>query len=317
MCRVPALLPRADARVHGGVKAPVAVEVVLDQRVLEPEQAHVAVDRPAHADRVARVPAHERGDVDDHVDVRPDRVPDGARDGPVPPLVAAEGDGEIVAPAALHVAVALGHEPAELPPDAVEVVSGEDGRGTGGEPVPPLASEQPVERHAGGLPGDVPQRHVDRADAERDQPAVAVPVGRVAEPAPDARDVARIPAHDQGRQAALDDEGHRQGRLLAARDGLPPAHQPVVGLDADERQRADLAVIVRFRVTNGERLDAADSHEASLVSPRQLQTRRPSSFRMFLQRLRSISVSRHSPFRRRHRASRRRFSSEKSRQVSR
>src|SRR6185436_8915974 len=93
---------------------------------------------------------------------------------------------------------------------------------------------------------------------------VAIPERRVAQAAPDARDVTWVAAHDHRRQAPLDDEGHGEGGLLAARDRLAPAHEPVVGLDADEGQRADLAVVVRLRIANGERLDAAYSHGPSL-----------------------------------------------------
>src|SRR6185436_16398540 len=184
----------------------------------------------------------------------------------VAPLVAAEGDGQVVPPAALHVAIALGDEAAELAGDPVEVVRGEDGRGAGREAVPPLAAEQAVQRDARGLARDVPERHVDGADAERDQPAVAVPERRVAETAPDARDIAGVRAHDQGRQAPLDDERHREGGFLATRDRLAPADEPVVGLDADQRQGADRAVVVRFWVAHRERLDTAYSHGPSSVS---------------------------------------------------
>jgi hypothetical protein len=101
-------------------------------------------------------------------------------------------------PAALDVPVALDDEAVELAADAVEVVGGEDGRGTGRQAVSPLAAEQPVERGARRLPGDVPERHVDGADAEGDEAAVADPVGRMAETAPDAHDVTRVASHRQG-----------------------------------------------------------------------------------------------------------------------
>ena len=146
-----------------------------------------------------------------------------------------EGDGQVVAPAALDVPVALGDEAAELTPDAVEVVRGEDGRGARREAVPPLAAQQPVERHARRPCPRCPRAPCRSALMPNvTRPAVAVPVRRVAQAAPDARDVAWVAAHDQRRQASLDDEGHREGRLLAARDRLAPAHEPVVGLDADE-----------------------------------------------------------------------------------
>src|SRR5262249_52958866 len=212
--------PGADPRVDRGVKASVAVEILLDQRVLEPEQLHVVVDRPAHPDGVARIPTHEGGDVNDHVDVRPDGIPDRPGNRAVAPLVTAEGDREVVPPPALDVAVALGDEATELAADPVEVMRRKDGGGTGGGAGARAAAQEPVERDARSLPGDVPQRHVESADAEGDESAVAVPESRIAEPAPETHHVPRIATRDDWRQPALDDERHGERRLLATGDRL-------------------------------------------------------------------------------------------------
>src|SRR5262249_56586406 len=123
-------------------------------------------------------------------------VADGPGDRPVSPLVAAEGDREIVPPPALDITVALGHEAAELAADPVEVMGGEDGGGAGREAPAPLAAEEPVEWDAGRLAGHVPQGHVEVADAKGHQPAVAVPAGRVAEAAPEAAHVPWFAAQD-------------------------------------------------------------------------------------------------------------------------
>src|SRR3989442_1353501 len=123
--------------------------------------------------------------------------------------------------------------------------------------VPPAAWRRPYPARscsgsgAGRLAGDVPQRHVDGADAERDEAAMAVPVGRATEPVPDAGDVARVRAHHERRQATLDDKSDGQGGFLATGDGLTPADQSIIGLDPNECQVADLAIIVRLRVANG------------------------------------------------------------------
>src|SRR6185436_12008275 len=107
------------------------------------------------------------------------------------------GDGEIVPPAALHVAIALGDEAAEFLPDAGEVVRGEDRRGAGRHTLPALSAQEAIEGSARRLARDVPEGHVDGADAEGHQAAVPVPERRVAEAAPDARDVPRVAAHDE------------------------------------------------------------------------------------------------------------------------
>ena len=84
---VPALLPGADAHVHRLVEAPVTLEVLLDQRVLQPVEPARVVQLARHPDRVAAVPAGEGDDIDDHLDVRADRVADRPRHGEVARLV--------------------------------------------------------------------------------------------------------------------------------------------------------------------------------------------------------------------------------------
>ena len=104
---VPALLAGADARPDRRVQPPVSLDVLLGQRVLEPVQAHRVVDRAAHPDGMRGVPAGECDDVDDHLRVRADRLADRPRHGQVAGRVQAEGDGQVVSPAALDVSVAL------------------------------------------------------------------------------------------------------------------------------------------------------------------------------------------------------------------
>ena len=233
------------------------------QRVLQPVQAAGVVEGAAHADGVGAVPARQGHHVDDHLDVRADGRTYLPSDGQVAPLVTPEGDGQVVPPATFHEAIALRHEARELAADAVEVIGGEDGRGAGGHPLAPPPTQQLVERHAGSLARDVPERHVEGADPERHQTTVAVPVGGVAHLLPRAGDVTRIAAQQQRRQPPLDHESRCQRRLLAAGDGLAPTDQTVVGLDADQRQGAYLAVVIGLRVAHREGLDPPDLHVSS------------------------------------------------------
>ncbi len=112
----PALLPGADPRRDRRAELAVAVEILLDQRVLEPEQADLLVELASHPDRVLRRPAGQCDDVADHVDVLADRRPNRPGDGHVAGLVPPEGDVQVVPPATLHDGVALVAEPGELLP---------------------------------------------------------------------------------------------------------------------------------------------------------------------------------------------------------
>ncbi len=86
---------------------------------------------------------------------------------------------------------------------------------------------------------------------------------RIADNAP----VTRVAADDDGRQSPFHQECRCQGHLLAARDGIVPTHEAIGGLDAHQRQRPDLAVVVGFRIADGERLDPVDGHWRCSVRP--------------------------------------------------
>ncbi|MEZ5906960.1 MAG: hypothetical protein R3C69_18335 [Geminicoccaceae bacterium] len=96
--------------------------------------------------------------------------------------------------------------------------------------VPDLAAEQLMDRQARGLAGEVPERHLDRADG------TAPGLERAALPDPEhaALDVGRVLA-DQ-RLAVVQHEGLEVGLVLL---GLAIAREALVGDDADDRVGAD------------------------------------------------------------------------------
>jgi hypothetical protein len=82
--------------------------------------------------------------------------------------------------------------------------------------------------------------------------------------------------------------------------------RPLLGDDIRSGRRSLAPVFSKRQRTEAARAERANHVRERAGFAHQPQTRRPSSFRIgLLQRLRSISVSRHSPFRRRHRAPRR------------
>ena len=151
------------------------------------QYSRYGVPAPGHPDGVARVPARPRDDVDDDLGrrARPPRGPL-AHDREVARCILPEGDRQVVAPAALDGPVAAGAQVGELAAERVEVAGVEDGRGDAATRSPALAAQQRVERQAGERAREIPQRHVDGADAERDDAAVAGPVGGVAQLGPGA-----------------------------------------------------------------------------------------------------------------------------------
>ena len=179
-------------------------------------------------------------------------------DGDVPLGIAAEGDREIMAPAALEHAIAAGAKLGELSPEARQIARIEDDGGGGAHPVPALAAEQAVDRQPRQAPRQVPQRHVDGADGEGDDPAIAGPVGRLAELRPDRLDIAGIAAHEPRREAPLHDHFHRDGGVFRPGDGLAPADGAAGRLQPDQRDMAGLAVVVRLRIAQRESFDPGD-----------------------------------------------------------
>src|SRR4029079_15188135 len=97
-------------------------------------------------------------------------------------------------PAALQHGIAAAAQIGELAADAVEVGGVEDDGRRGTDPITALAAEQAVERQPSNAPGDVPERHIDGAEGEGDDAAVAGPVGGLAELRPNRLDVLRIAA---------------------------------------------------------------------------------------------------------------------------
>ena len=253
----PALLAGAERGRGRGAEPLPAVDIALGERVLEPVEA-IGLEGAGHGDGVAGGPVRAGGDIDDDLGIVADRLADGADDRDVALRILAEGDREVVAPAALQDLVAAGAQVGELAAEAGEVGGVEDDRGGGADAVAALAAEETVERQAGEMTGEIPERHVDGADGEGDDAAIAGPVGGVAKLGPDRLDVARVAADETLGEAAIDDDLHRQRSVLGTGDRLAPADGAARGLEPDERDMADLAVVVGLGVAEREGLDAGD-----------------------------------------------------------
>jgi len=96
------------------------------------------------------------------------------------------------------------------------------------EAVAALAPEQLVHRHAGQLPLDVPECHVDGRDGGHGH-GTAPPVGATVEVLPDVFDVARIAA-DEAREHVLVEVG-LDGEFTAVEGRVAESDNPFVGDD--------------------------------------------------------------------------------------
>ena len=117
----------------------------------------------------------------------------------------------------------------------------------------------PPSRRCSGSPAMRParshKRHVDGADREGHDAAISRPICGLPELRPHRLDVARIAADEARGETAIDDHLHRQRRVIRPGNRLAPADGPARRLQADERDVADLAVIVRLGVAERKSLD--------------------------------------------------------------
>ena len=123
-----------------------------------------------------------------------------------------------------------------------------------------VAKERQISSHTGlpsGLPGDVPQRRLHRADGGDGHAAPAEEAGPVIHLLPQPLDLGGILATQEIRQPALaaDDGVDDQRR----RFGLPDTAQPLIGVHAHD------GLLIFPRVIQGNRFDVGDFHVCCIL----------------------------------------------------
>ncbi len=112
-------------------------------------------------------------------------------------------------------------------------------------------AEQPPHRHAERLAREVPQREVDAGEGEHAE-AAAAPDHHHALQAVDVRFEPRgVLADEEGAELLVDHVAHRERR--AVREGLAPAREAAVRVDADEHLLGESAFPRRRRHTPAHR----------------------------------------------------------------
>ncbi len=180
----------ADRRGDLPPYARVAVDIVGDHRLLDPLQINAGVFEHAnHPNGVCNIPAHVR--ICHQLDVRPDRIANGPYQLQISPHPG-ETVSRAVAEALLHCRKALFAECVGLPGEPAQIFVRVKPAGVDRNPLAGSSAKQVINRLAGCLAENVPERDINRADRFERQSLAALVEGAAEHFLPQQFDIERI-----------------------------------------------------------------------------------------------------------------------------